>query len=261
MKPHRDEAEQKTVDAGVVLRFRQLARRLGPVGPLALLATVGPPLGGMVILTTVATVGPWLQAHGPLGVVLFMVTVAVLAGLAVLPTYAQSLLAGWAFGVALGFPAVLVALVAAAMIAHVCAAWLAGDRVERMRQENPQWLAVRNALVGAGFLRAVFIVTLVRLPPNSPFALTNLLMASVGVPRTAYALGTALGLAPRTAAAVFIGAQLSTLTLDVRPPLWMILTGIALTIAVLAVIGAWAKRVLRRTTATAMATPTVATSD
>jgi MFS family permease len=38
----------------------------------------------------------------------------------------------------------------------------------------------------------VLIVTLVRLPPNSPFAITNLVLASAGVPRPVYLLGTAI---------------------------------------------------------------------
>ena len=66
---------------------KTVLRRLGPVGPLALIAASLPAIGGFVLLGTLTWFAPWLRSHGELGIVLYILGFAVLAGLAVLPTY------------------------------------------------------------------------------------------------------------------------------------------------------------------------------
>ena len=66
-----------------------------------------PPISGIVLIGTLHEVGPWLRAHDDLGLVLYVVAFTVLGGLALLPTYAQSLLGGWAFGLVFGLSAAL----------------------------------------------------------------------------------------------------------------------------------------------------------
>jgi hypothetical protein len=57
-----------------------------------------------------------------MGVVLYLAAFAVLGGLALLPTYAQSLLGGWAFGFAGGLPVVLAGFAGAALVNYAIAA-------------------------------------------------------------------------------------------------------------------------------------------
>lgn len=96
------------------------------------------------------------------------------------------------------------------------------------------------------------MVALVRLPPNSPFALVNLVLTSVRVPLLVYVCGTALGMAPRTAAAVWIAAGMRERFTSVREgleaptPWWVWMGGIAAVVVALVVIGRLAGRALAR---------------
>jgi uncharacterized membrane protein YdjX (TVP38/TMEM64 family) len=236
---------------------RPLLQRLGPAGPLALLATFGPPVGLVTLAVFSGPVAGWLREHHTVGVLLYVVAFAVLAGFALLPTHIQCALAGYAFGLELGAPVVLLGIVGAAVIGYEVARRASGDRVLEVIDEKPRWRAVRDALVGVdarghGFWRTLGIVTLVRIPPNSPFALTNLVMASVKVPRPAFLIGTVIGIAPRTLLAVYIGAGLQAFTKDaaVGKAAWVFWTGLGITLVVLAVVVLLAQRAINRLTKT-----------
>ncbi len=220
---------------------------------MAAVAAAAPAVGGFVILGTLGVVGPWLRSHGEPGVALYVVALAVCSGLALLPTYSQAILGGWAFGFATGFPAALGGILGGAVIGMGVARRAASADVMNVLSSRPEWLAVRNAMVGSGFWKALGMVTLVRLPPNSPFALTNLALGSTRVPWGAALLGSVIGLAPRTAAAVWIAASVRSLAateakdaVKDRMPEWVVIGGIGLSIAVVVIVGMIATRVMRR---------------
>jgi len=234
-------------------------RRLGPASILAFLALAGPIAGGFLILGFMDTIAQWLHGHEREGLAIYAGAFALLSGLALIPTYAPSILGGWTFGILVGFPAALTGFIGGAVIGYFIARRASGDRVVRLIEERPSWAAVRDALlpgggVGAGFWKSLGIVTLLRLPPNSPFAATNLVLASVKTRWPVYLLGTALGLSPRTFAAIWLGAtlhhQFASIRegLDAPKPWWLLVTGIVLVIVVLGVIGVIAKRALERVT-------------
>jgi uncharacterized membrane protein YdjX (TVP38/TMEM64 family) len=239
--------------------LRAWIRRLGFTGPLAVAALILPPLGTIALIATAATTGPWLQQAGGPGILVYITAFAILAGLALLPTYAQCALGGFAFGITLGIPAAIAGFAGGAVIGYEIARMVSRDRVMEILSEKPKWLAVRNALVGhwtdpPSFWRTTGIVALLRVPPNSPFALTNLVMASVKVPRGAFILGTALGMIPRSSLAVVIGAGLQQMTreeLDRAMPNWVWYVGIAVTVAVVVVVMKLANRAVERFTAAA----------
>jgi uncharacterized membrane protein YdjX (TVP38/TMEM64 family) len=229
------------------------ASRLGFAGPMAVGALFLPPLGSIALFMTMGTTGPWLQSHASIGVLIYVTAFAILAGLALLPTYAQSALGGFAFGVTLGIPAALCGFVGGALIGYTIAGRAAGDRVDRLIDEKPKWRAVRDALLDRrrGWLGTTGMVALLRLPPNSPFALMNLVMASVKVPRSCFLVGTLLGMLPRSSLAVVIGAGVEKLTkesLDAAVPGWVWWTGIALTVTIVGVIGYIANSAIERIT-------------
>ncbi len=220
-------------------------KKVGPLGPLAAFAVVMPPVSGMLLLGTLHEVGPWLRDHGGAGLAIYVVGFTVLGGLALLPTYAQSMLGGWAFGVGAGAAAALVGFVGAALVSYGLARRVSGDRVERLLVEHAKWHAVYAALLRSGFWKATLIITLLRLPPNAPFAASNLAMAALAVPVGPFTLGTLAGLAPRTTAVAALGAGLSQLDLADRTQTAWFAAGLAVTVAVLAVLGWLANRALR----------------
>lgn len=227
-------------------RARTAARRLAP---LAIVSLVLPPLGAALLIGYLSTIGPWLQSLGGRGLALYVVGFAILGGFALLPTYAPAVLGGWAFGDRLGIPAALAGFVLASAINYAWAHRLSGPHAAALLAEKPRWLAVRNALVGQSWWKTLLVVGLIRLPPNSPFALSNGAMAAARVPIGAYLLGTLLGLAPRTAVAVKAGTQLAALDFGQRDAFGSAALTIGLSVVALGLLGWIARRALDSTLA------------
>ena len=230
------------------LDVKNVFRRLGPVGPLAIVAATLPGIGGFVLLGTLKWTGPWLRDQGNVGVLLYSLGFAVMSGLALLPTYAQSITGGWAFKGWPGAPSAIAGIVGGSLIGYVIARRTSGDRVVKLIEEQPKWKAVCDALIGGGFWKTLVIVTLIRIPPNSPFAITNLVMGATRVQGLAYTLGTLIGIAPRTIIAVMIGAGLSNLDFKNVTSTWHTIAAVVSAVAVLAIIGAVANRALDKVT-------------
>jgi uncharacterized membrane protein YdjX (TVP38/TMEM64 family) len=226
--------------------FRATFQKLGLVAPLTVLSMILPPLGGFLILGTLSTVAPWLREHEALGICFFVLVYAVLGAVALLPTYAASVLAGWAFGVVTGVLAGITAFLAAAILAYLCVRRFAGDGARDFIRENPKAEAIHQALVGGGIVKTAAIITLLRIPPNAPFATSNVVFAASGVSFLPFVIGTTLGLLPRTAAVAGIGASLSELDLTQSGGATYLLSGIGVTLVVLWIITALSKQALRR---------------
>ena len=222
--------------------------RLGRLGPAAAATAFLPPLGSLVLLATMHESGPWLRGHGPSGIVLFVVAFSVLGGIALLPTYGPSVLGGWAFGVPLGLAATLAGFLGAASVGFVLARRLSGDRLMEVLDEYPRGRAIYRSLLASTPARTCLVVALLRVPPNGPFAMTNLLLAATGVGWAPYLIGSMLGLAPRVVAAVVVGASLSTLDLGHLERSGSASASIALSILVVVVLGLLANRAIGRVT-------------
>jgi uncharacterized membrane protein YdjX (TVP38/TMEM64 family) len=225
---------------------RAAARRLAP---LAIISLVLPPVGAILLLGYLSRLGPWLQALGGRGVALYVVGFALLGGFAMLPTYAPAILGGWAFGNRIGLAAALAGFVLAAGINYAWAHRLSVAHATTLLAERPRWLAVRDALVGRSWWRTILVVSLIRVPPNSPFALSNGAMAAARVPVPAYLIGTLIGLTPRTAVAVRAGSHLSALDFSRRDAFGSAAVTIAVSVAVLGILGWLARRALDATLA------------
>ncbi len=232
-------------------RLIAYAVRLGPASLLAIGAAVLPPLGSIILFANIGVIGEWLRSHDGKGVAMYIVGFAFFAGVALLPTYASAILGGWAFGFAVGLPAALAGFLGGSLIGYAVARPTSAERVNKLIEEKPQWKAVRDALVGGSPGKTLLIVTLLRLPPNSPFALTNLVLASVRVPLWTYLLGTLVGMAPRTALVLFVASKVQDKMADEAAsnrPWWIIAVGIVMSIIVLGVIGMISKKALRTVT-------------
>ena len=230
-----------------------LVQDLGAAGPLALVSATLPALGGFALLGTLHIVGPWLREHDVLGVAMYIAGFSVLAGFALLPTYAQAILGGWAFGVAVGAPAAIAGFLGAALIAYALAKRVAGNDVERTLEHRPEWRAVRDEIVGGGFWKTLGMVTLLRLPLNSPFALTNLVLSASRTPFVPYAIGTAIGMTPRTVGAVWLATQIKgELTKDAMKearPGWFLPVAIVSVVVVFVIITHMGNKAIKRVAA------------
>ena len=229
-------------------------RGLGPAGILAAVWLIAPAALGFTLLANLGAASDWLQSLGGTGgPIVFAAIFAISCGLGLLPTYAQAVLGGWVFGVAVGLPAALVGFVGGSLIGWCIARLVSQRRVQQAIERHAQARVIRGALVGHGFWRTLGIVSLLRIPPNSPFALTNLALAACGVRLPAYTLGTAIGMTPRTAVVVIVAAaaaasgakDLQTFISD-GPGFWVFAGGIVALIVVLTIIASIAKRALAK---------------
>lgn len=227
-------------------------RELGPAGLLAFFWATAPAVAGIFLFVELGAISSWLQAHGPRGLLIFAVVFMIGSGLGLLPTTAQSVLGGWVFGALWGIAAAAAGYVGAALIGLVVTRYVAGRRVERIIEKRPAANAIRHALLGKGFLRTVGMIALLRMPPQAPFAFTNLLMVSCGAKALPFILGTVLGMIPRTLVLMlFASAAAQTGAEDIQAfvkqgPGWPVMAGgLVAMMAVIALIGSIARRALK----------------
>lgn len=229
-------------DAGAVLA------RLGPAAALGIVWTMLPMILGLTLIVRYrGDVAVWLQGHQDIGIAIYIAGFALTAGLGLLPTWVQGVIGGYAFGLVAGFPGALCGFAGAAVLGYAVARLVARDRVDAEIHRHPKAWAIRQALVEQSPGRTLGIVTLVRMPPNSPFSLTNLVLASVEVPLATYMVGTLVGMAPRTLAYVWIGTQVSDWD-NVSKPTWLFVGGLVLTVIAVMVIAHVGNKALERMT-------------
>jgi uncharacterized membrane protein YdjX (TVP38/TMEM64 family) len=233
---------------------RETLKQLGPTAVLGAIWAAAPAVLGFLLVGFLPQVAEAIEKLGIWALPTYTVLFIVSAGIGFLPTYGQSILGGWTFGFAMGFPAALAGFVGGSIIGYFIAKSVSRDRVQLVLEQNPKARAVRDALIGRGFWKTAGIVTLIRVPPNSPFALTNLVLASSGVRLAPYVIGTAIGMAPRTAIAVWIaaaahvpGATNMKEVLEQRE-WWVWAIGIAAVVLVVAVLGWIGNRAVAKVT-------------
>ncbi|MGH7215306.1 MAG: VTT domain-containing protein, partial [Tepidisphaeraceae bacterium] len=152
-------------------------RGLGRAGPVAVVAIVLPVIGSVAMLVLGPFIAGWLYERGNWGLLYFTVGFAVLGAVMLAPTYTTSIVAGWTFGFARGFPAIVVGTVGGAVLCYLGARWWARPRVTATFRDHPKWDVVRRAMVEAGAFKTLWIVFLLRLSPVLPFGTTNVLLA------------------------------------------------------------------------------------
>jgi uncharacterized membrane protein YdjX (TVP38/TMEM64 family) len=232
--------------------FGAIVSRLGPAAWLGVAWSVMPAIAGVTLLVKMKAASETLlqfneEGGGSLaiGLALYIGIFIFTAGVGILPTYSQAILAGFAFGIGFGFPAALVGFTGASVVGYFIALRIARKRVESELHHHPKIEIVRDAFLKHGFWKATLILMLLRVPPASPFALMNGLMASSGVRLVPFVLATLVGMAPRTFAAVWIGSQIESWG-EVNQPKWMIVAGILAMIAVLVILGKMANKAIEK---------------
>ncbi|MEM7755086.1 MAG: VTT domain-containing protein [Planctomycetota bacterium] len=232
-------------------------RRLGVAAWLGMLWFLLPAIGGLTLLFVfIGPASEWLRGHGDAGPYVYVGVFTLTAGIGILPTFAQAFVGGWAFGFVPGTLAALAGFVGASVVGRVIAKTLVRGKVTAEIDRHPKARAVRDALVGRGWLKTLGIVTLVRIPPNSPFSLTNGVLATTGVPLWIYIVGTAVGMLPRTAAVVWLGSEfalrfdeeLTRGALKEARPGWWLPVAVGLMVVVFVVLYQIGKRAIDRVT-------------
>jgi uncharacterized membrane protein YdjX (TVP38/TMEM64 family) len=228
----------------------QIIKRLGPAAWLGIAWGILPAIAGITLLVNMRhaqklLIGTEEEPGLPLmqGVMVYVAIFIVTAGLGILPTVSQAILAGFAFGIAWGFPAAMLGFTGASIIGYFVARFVARERIESEIHKHKKVEIIRDAFIRHGFMRALCILTLLRVPPNSPFALTNYAMSVSGVKFIPYMIATIVGMAPRTFAAVWIGAQAESWD-QVHKPKWLIIGGIVLAVVILVGLGKLANKAI-----------------
>ncbi len=228
----------------------EMIKRLGPAAWLPIAWAVLPGIAGITLLVNMdfaqkmligTEENPGLPFEA--GVAVFVGVFIITAGLGILPTVSQAILAGFAFGITWGFPAALIGFAGASVIGYFIANRIARDKIEGEIHKHPKAQIIRDAFLRHGKMRALLILTLLRIPPNSPFALTNYAMSVAGVKLVPFLIATVVGMAPRTLAAVWIGSQVSSWD-EVHKPKWLMIGGIVFTVVLLIGLGKLANKAI-----------------
>jgi uncharacterized membrane protein YdjX (TVP38/TMEM64 family) len=230
-------------------KIKKIKEDFGKIGFWAMFSLVMPIFGITAFIGVIYSVSPWLQANQTEGVFAFIVSVSILAGLAILPTNIVGIVSGWAFDFQLGLLAMLGAICGALAINYFVSKRLAGENFESVIEKKPKLKAVHEELLKKNFFKSLLIIILLRLSPAVPFAATNFMISASGVSIKTFLLGTLIAYVPRTSATVFVGSSLSELNFNQPQESWMIILGIIATIAAIIVIGVFSKRALNRITA------------
>ncbi len=222
---------------------------------LGLLWMSMPALLSIGLFAYISSVTTWFRAQGEAGPWIGAGVFAVAAGLGLLPTYAQAILAGWIFGFATGLNVAVAGCMLGAVLGFGVSRAVAGEDVQQVIDAKPRWRVARQALVEASTWRTVWLVTLLRLPPSSPFGFTNLVLAATGVQWIPMIMGSLLGMLPRTALAVWVAASAAAAAAEsgVSDPVslakerwWAMLLGVLFLIGVLVIMQRLANQALRK---------------
>ena len=229
-----------------------MIRRLGPAAILGVAWSTLPSFAGVLLVLNMEPIRLALIGDGGstlqlmMGVGIYIAAFVVLAGLGCLPTVSQAILAGYAFGLPLGFAAALIGFGGASLVGYELVQRVARKRVEHELHHSPKAMMIRDALLNASTGRALLIVSLLRSSPTAPFALTNLLLGCLGVNRWVFFFGTLIGMTPRTLAAVLIGLTFTGWNGGFDKPWWVVALGIASLVVLLIVIARVSSKALER---------------
>ena len=143
----------------------------------------------------------WIEGLGAWGYVIFA-GMYIVGTVLLVPVSILTLVAGLAFGLAIGFPLVVAAATVGASLAFLIARYLVHKRVESFVSERPKFKAVNKAVSEGGWK----VVGLLRLSPVLPFNLQNYFYGITDLKFWPYAAATFVGIMPGTLLYVYLGA-------------------------------------------------------
>ncbi len=223
-------------------------KELGHLTPLALVSTFLPIVGSSLLIVFIVPIGHWLRDNWQVGIGVFLLGMLFFCGLALLPTNVIGLVAGWSFGLELGILVLITGVVGAASVSFAIYSRISGDKLPQALAKYPRSSAIYRALMTEDVRRTTLIVTLLRLSVVTPFAFTNFLLAASRVPFWAFAIGTTIGMLPRSAAMAFIGSGLAELDLTNARDTYLFALGAVASVIAMIAIAVISRRALMRMT-------------
>ncbi len=233
----------------ILEKLNILKNDFGKIGSMAGITTFLPIVGSTFLLTVVYQISPWLQENKEIGVILFITVMTIFSGLALLATNILGVVSGFAFDFQIGVLAQIIGITGASTVMFYLAKRFASKNFLATIQQKPKLQIIHTALLRENTLKTLFIVTLIRLSPAMPFAVTNFMISAAGISFKTFILGTILGMLPRTSAIVFVGSSLSELNFSQPQESWVIILGIVATILAVIVVSIFSKQALNRLTA------------
>jgi uncharacterized membrane protein YdjX (TVP38/TMEM64 family) len=229
-------------------KIKNIIKDFGKFGSVAGLTMVMPIFGSAILLATAYQFAPWLQANKETGFVVFISLMTVFSGLALMAINVLGIISGFAFHFELGLLAQFIGILGASTLMFVIAKRFASQNLLFTIGKKPKLQAIHNALVRENFYKTLSIITLLRLSPAMPFAVTNFSIAAAGVSFKTFILGTAIGMTPRAVAVVFVGSSLSELSFTTPRESGFIIFGIVSTVVAVFVVGYFSRKALQNIT-------------
>jgi uncharacterized membrane protein YdjX (TVP38/TMEM64 family) len=233
----------------IISKCRLLLSDFGKFGWVAVLTTVMPIFGSMLLLTVIYQIAPWLQANKEIGILVFVLFMTLFSGLALMAINVLGIVSGFAFAFQLGLLAQIFGIVGASTVMFLLSNRFASGNLLTTIERKPKIKAIHKALIKENFIKTFLIITLLRLSPAMPFAVTNFAIAAAGVSFKTFILGTLIGMTPRAVAVVFVGSSLSELDFSSPQDYWTLILGIVATILAVLIIGFFSKKALQNLTA------------
>lgn len=204
-----------------------------------------PGVGTTLLLTTMYSYSPWLQANQEIGILIFVSLMTILCGLALLAINFLGIVSGFAFGFQLGLLTYLAGILGAATVMFILAKRYASNNLQLAIENKPKLKIIQKALINESKWRTLLVLILMRLSPAFPFAATNFLVSASGISFGIFVLATVVGMMPRILAVVFVGSSLSELNFNNSQETWLLLTGILATILAIVLISMISRRALQ----------------
>lgn len=197
------------------------------------------PALGSLLLVANTSIAAGFSIVGLLDHVIFTLVLAILLGLALLPTTPAALATGYYLGW-LGFPGLFFGYLLANVVGYLLGKALNADFLGLLYQRKP---AIRQRIEDK-IHHPESLIFFVRISPVIPFAISNFLFASLSIDLKKILLFGVAGMLPRTLIAFATGMLASSL-LDARnamndPKQWAVL-GLLLVVSVWGLFRTWKK--------------------
>ncbi|NQZ56586.1 MAG: TVP38/TMEM64 family protein [Lentisphaeraceae bacterium] len=209
------------------------------------MSVVLPVLGVAFLLLFVRDFAEYLKVEEQWAICIYILFAILFVGTSLLPTHVLALTGGWVFGFAEGLAYSFTGIVCASILGYFLSAALSCDKFEGNLLRSEKTKAIVDVLQQGERNSICLIVSLMRLSPVIPFALTNVLLASLKVRFSYFLMGTVVGMLPRTAIMVMAGASLTELDFSSKSGYWSLAVGIVFTVILLLYIGRFARRALK----------------